>query len=254
MGANLFVLDWRQNIPENADLVVIPGPSKDLSPEAIARLWVYIEKGGHILLFADALDDKGNPSQALKAEKGLFSILWGDFGFRARDDVLVEQGDLHTVHVALVDASGASAGEKDLQVPVLSVDFQASLADNQNPIAQGLIGSSTGAPQFSFSGARSIQIDTSFQNNVITPLILVDQPKIYGETNYADYVATGGAAEYNIGVDTPRGPLFLAAAVENQALGSRMVLLGDADFVKNGAGFVTSPSYSGAFVYPAEAN
>src|SRR6185436_16626111 len=87
-----------------------------------------------------------------------------------------------------------------------------------------------------------------------TPLILVDQPKIYGETNYADYVATGGAAEYNIGVDTPRGPLFLAAAVENQSLGSRMVLVGDADFVKNGAGFVTSPSYSGAFVYPAEAN
>ena len=73
MGANLFVLDWRQNVPENVDLIVIPGPTKDLSPEAIARLWVYVEKGGHILLFADALDDKGNPSQALKAEKGLFS-------------------------------------------------------------------------------------------------------------------------------------------------------------------------------------
>jgi hypothetical protein len=254
MGANLFVLDWRQNIPENADLVVIPGPTKDFSPEAIARLWVYIERGGHLLLFADALDDKGNPSQALKAEKGLFSILWGDFGIRARDDVMVEEGSVHNVHVALVDANGASAGEKDLQIPVLSVNFQASLADNQNPISQGLIGSSTGTPLFSFSGARSIQIDTSFQNNVVTPLIVVNKPNTYGETNYADYLATGGAAEYNIGVDTARGPLFLAAAVENQTLGSRIVLIGDGDFVKNGVGFVTSPSYSGAFVYPAEAN
>src|SRR5689334_7134182 len=49
MGANLFVLDWRQNIPENADLVVIPGPTKDFSPEAVARLWVYVERGGHLL-------------------------------------------------------------------------------------------------------------------------------------------------------------------------------------------------------------
>src|SRR5689334_23224992 len=165
MGANLFVLDWRQNIPANADLVVIPGPTKDYSPEAIARLWVYVERGGHLLLFADALDDKGNPSQAFKAEKGLFSILWGDFGIRARDDVIVEEGSLHNVHVALVDANGTSAGEKDLQIPVLSVNFQASLADIQNPISQGLIGSSTGSPLFTFSGARSIQIDTSFQNN-----------------------------------------------------------------------------------------
>ena len=81
MGANLFVLDWRQSIPSNADLVIIPGPTKDFSPEAIARLWVYIQKGGHILLFVDALDDKGNVSQALRAEKGLFAIMWATIDF-----------------------------------------------------------------------------------------------------------------------------------------------------------------------------
>jgi len=259
MGANLFVLDWRQNIPDNADLVVIPGPTKDFSADAIARLWVYIQKGGHLLLFVDALDDKGNPSQALKSEKGLFSVMWGDFGIRARDDVMVKEGDLRTVHVGLVDASGAAAGEKDIQAAELSLNFQASLANDQNPITQGLIGSSTStsdltAPVFSIWGARSVDIDTSFQNNVITPLIIVDQPTIYGETNYADYVANGGAAEYNIGVDTPRGPLFVAAAVENQTFGAKIVLVGDADFVKNGAGLATSPNYSGAFIYPVQAN
>jgi hypothetical protein len=259
MGASLFVLDWRQNIPENADLVVIPGPTKDFSADATARLWVYVQKGGHLLLFVDALDDKGNLSQALKSEKGLFSIMWDDFGIRALDDVMVKEGNLHTVHVALVDANGAAAGEKDLEVPELSLNFQAGIANAQHPITQGLIGPSAStsdltAPVFSVSGARSIDIDTSFQNSIITPLIMVDQPDVYGETNYVDYVASGGAVEYNIGVDTTRGPLFLAAAVENQSLASRMVVVGDVDFVRNSAGFATSPSYSGAFVYPVQVN
>lgn len=254
MGANLFVLDWRQGIPANADLVVIPGPTKDFSPEAIARLWVYIERGGHVLIFVDGLDDKGGVSQALRADKGLFAILWSEFGLRARNDVVVVEGNIHKVHVTEIDKNGNTVGEKDVQVPQLSVDFQTSVINDQHPITKGLAPANPATPLFTFANARSIEIDSSFLNNNVTPLILINQPNIYGETNYADYLASGGNVEYNIGVDSPRGSLFLAAAVENQSIGSRIVLVGDADFVSNGMGFITAPSYSGAFVYPVQAN
>jgi ABC transporter family protein len=253
MGANLFVLDWRQSIPEDVDLVIIPAPTKDYTSEAIARLWIYIQKGGHVLLLVDPLDDKGNISQALKAGKGLFGVLWSDFGLRARDDVVVVEGNLP-------DKNGTVTGESNVQAPGLSLGFQTSLTNDQHPITQGLTGASGSAsdtpppPLFTFFGARSLEIDASFQNVVVTPLILVNQPNIYGEVDYANYLTTGSAAEYNIGVDTPKGALILAAAVEHQSLGTRMVLISDGDFIKNGGGFVTSPDYSGGFVYPAQAN
>ena len=79
----------------------------------------------------------------------------------------------------------------------------------------------------------------------------MDQSNIYGESDYAGYAGQLRLLEYNIGSDSARGPLLLAAAVEDPAAGGRIVLIGDADFVRNGGGFVTSPAYSTGFVYPA---
>ena len=38
-GANLFTLEWRKGIPEDADLIIIAGPSADITPDNVARLW-----------------------------------------------------------------------------------------------------------------------------------------------------------------------------------------------------------------------
>jgi hypothetical protein len=100
-----------------------------------------------------------------------------------------------------------------------------------------------------FVGARSLQIDSSIQDFSVTPLIFSDISNIYGETDYTRYM-TNGYSEYNIGTDSQRGDLILAAAYDDRNSTGRMVLLGDADLVRNGTGFVTSPNYSGSFVFP----
>jgi hypothetical protein len=168
---------------------------------------------------------------------------------------------VRTVNVVETDREGNVTAEYTVEAPELSLDFQTSLVNADHPITQGLSAAESetaegepAAPLFVFSGARSIEVDASIQNYVVTPLIFVDQPNIYGETDYARYLLTGGAVEYNIGTDSARGPLILAAAFESPRVGSRLVLIGDVGFIKNGTGFLTSPSYSGGFVYPAHAH
>jgi hypothetical protein len=61
---------------------------------------------------------------------------------------------------------------------------------------------------------------------------------------------TNGYSEYNIGTDSQRGDLILGAAYDDSDSEGRMLLFGDADLLRNGTGFQTSPSYSASFVYP----
>ena len=54
LGANLFTLEWRTGFPTDADLIVIAGPTTDLAPDQIARLWSYMNNKGRVLLLANA--------------------------------------------------------------------------------------------------------------------------------------------------------------------------------------------------------
>ncbi|MBZ0299760.1 MAG: GldG family protein, partial [Anaerolineae bacterium] len=230
MGANLFTLEWRKGIPATADLVVIPGPTSDLAPDVAARLWAYIQRGGRVLLLVDAVDERGNPSRALPATKGLFELTWNDLGLHALDDVVVVEGAVRTVDVTETDRDGNVTAQYSIDSPELSLGFETGLVSESHPITEGLdMGASPASgegdssdaalSQFVFWGARSLEIDASLQNQVVTPLIFVDQPNLYGETDYATYVRTNGAVEYNIGSDSARGPLILAASLENPTVG-----------------------------------
>ena len=119
-GANLFTLEWRKGIPEDADLIVIPRPSADLTQDIVARLWAYLQRGGHVLIFADPLDDRGNVSRALRSE-GLFELTWNDLGIQARSDVIVREGELRQIDIVERNANNEITFAFSGEMPILEL-------------------------------------------------------------------------------------------------------------------------------------
>lgn len=256
MGANTFTLEWRKGIPDNTDLIVIPNPGRDLSPDMVARLWAYLQNGGRVLLVVDAFDGRGTPT---RIPVGLFDLLWNDIGLRARTDVVVVPGETTDVEIIETNDAGEVISQQTVESLTLSHAFLTSRTSNSHPIIDGLTTSNFATDEngnapvnlsrFVFDGARSVELNGALATASITPLLFTDDAGMYGESDYATYLANQ-IAEYNIGADTPPGDLILAAAYEDSSIDSRMVLLSDGDFMTNGGGFITSPSYSGSFVYP----
>ena len=254
-GANLFILEWRKGIPTDADLIIIPAPTRDPASDQIARLWSYLESGGNVLVIADAFDDEGEVTRAL-GSRGLFELTWNDLGIQARSDVIVLEGDTRELDIEETDSDGNVTFAFSGELPELVTQFQTNRVDETHPITSDLIpmldsisaSSTSNLSHFFFDGARSIEIAAPIDDFDITPLIFSD-PDMYGEINFERYLENG-FAEYNIGEDGSRGNLVVAAAYENTQSSARMVLISDGDFVRDGAGFDTSPSYSRSFVYP----
>lgn len=259
LGANLFTLEWRTGFPTDADLIVIAGPVADLLPDQIARLWSYMNNQGRVLLLANAT--VGGRSVPFPSTGGLFDLMWSDMGLRARDDVVVTEGTApvfatpepeviveataeatDAVETAEVtEAAPVIVGER----PILIADFETSAFNTAHPITQNL----TGALEFSV--ARSLEVDASIQGFVVTPLVFTTDT-FYGETSYAEYLGTGSFS-FDIGQDTTRGALPLAAAYQNDRLSSRVVMIGDREFATNGGGLRTSPPNSAGFLFPNNA-
>ena len=230
LGAQLFSLDWRRDIPADADLVVLAGPTKDLGPDQTARLWAYLNGGGSLLLVVEPLVWGTNAdgvsvlemNNVLTSNKGFFELTWANYGFRARDDVVV------------TESTEPGAG--------LITDFTTTSVDATHPVTAGL------ESDLAFFGSRSIEFDASIPTFHTTPLAF-SSDRYYGEADYADYLLNHTAA-FNLGVDTPRGFQALAVAAEDPTTSARIVLIGDREFATNGGGLRTSPPSSAGFLYP----
>ena len=234
LGANLFTLEWRKGIPEDANLIVIPGPTRDLDPDQVARLWSYLDNGGRVLILLEtvSLDRRDRPYHVFPEKTGFFSLTWADLGLRGLDNVVVvERGS----------GSTESTSSSDGSSPLIS-EFTANGFDPEHPITADLSG------ELTFFTTRSFEIDLSIDSVRVTPLVFSDT-QYYGETDYAQYLLDN-TTEFNIGDDTPRSALPLAVSVQNDNNGGRMVVIGDSEFVINGRGFLTSPAYSASFIYP----
>ena len=88
LGANLDTLEWRTDIPTDADLIVIAGPTS-LGGDQIARLWAYLNNNqGRLLLLAGSPLDRSGIIRS-RANNDLFDLIWADMGVRVHDDVVV---------------------------------------------------------------------------------------------------------------------------------------------------------------------
>jgi uncharacterized repeat protein (TIGR01451 family) len=222
LGAQLETLEWRTGIPADADLIVIAGATTQLTADQTARLWSYLESDGSLLILADPVIGTGSRQQGTPSNAPLFSLMWSDMGMRARDDAVVTEGE--TQGTALIEA-------------LTTTDVESG-----DPLTADVDG------ELGFFRARSIQIDSAVQTFQTTALIFAPSD-YYGEVGFNDYLTTGEAA-YNIGTDTARGPLTLAATSINPTTNTRIALIGDRDFATNAGGLQSSPSRSAAFLYP----
>lgn len=242
MGADLYTLEWRTGIPDDADLLIMAGPRTDMSTDQAAWLWAYLQNGGRLLLIADPMID-GN--RALSMTRSFFDLVWSDMGIRGRNDVVVAQGELRSV-IPPTEEPGDEEAEmppaEPVEVPELLPNFTTGILNPTHPITANL------TDELVFFAARSLEADETPREAVITTLIS-SSSEYYGETEFGVFQETG-FAEYNIGVDTTRSELSLAAAYENAKTGTRLVLIGDRDFATNHAGLQTSPPYSPSFLYP----
>lgn len=243
LGANLYTLEWRTGIPADANLLVIAGPTTDLPPEQIAWLWDYVQNGGRLLLIADPLVA---PTKAFPSGQGLFKLMWDDMGLRARADVVVKESDQTRSVVPPAPApkkdEPTSTPAPAVDVPLLISSFITTNVNTTHPITTGLTSG------LAFLGARSIEVDTAPRNSEVTALVYSDRD-FYGESDFTTYLQTGWV-QFNINTDTTRTALVLAAAMNDNVSGTRIVLIGDRDFATNGGGLQTSPSYSASFLYP----
>ncbi|NDJ61839.1 MAG: hypothetical protein GYB67_11985 [Chloroflexi bacterium] len=249
-GASLQTVEWRTRFPDDADLVVVGGPTLDFSPEQTARLWQYFRNGGQVLLLIDPPFELANENFWTPTRAGLFVLLWQDASARGRSDVIVTEAALEVAAPPADDAEAAAESGAGGQVTLegLSTAFTAELTAD-HPITAGVIGQADGeAAALQFFSARSIEFDASPRDFIITPLALTND-SYYGETEYNAYLETGDFT-FNIGEDTARGPLVAAVSVEDPSTGGRLVLIGDVDVATNSGGFKTAPDGSASFVYP----
>jgi hypothetical protein len=253
MGAQLLTLDWRNGVPEDADLVIIPGPGLrgNLSAAQVADLWLYMSKGGRLLLLSDPVVHQ---TRDMISNIGLFELTWLRYGLRGRDDWLVTPGEMQTIQIPEVPEDVAEGVDPEnpeevklvtVEVPVLITDFTTTNVSADHPITAGIQG------ELAFFGARSLEIDVMVGASERTPLIF-SNPDFYGETDYFQYLETG-YSDYLVDVDVAPGNEPLAVAFSDSITNARMVLIGDRDFAVNGRGLATSPAYSDSFVYPANA-
>ncbi len=209
---------------------------------------------GRVLILANSPTET---RRALLSTSGLFELTWADMAMRARDDTVVTEGTqpIYATPVAAATEAAAAVTEAATaessptalpiigQQPILISDFETSNVNQASAITQDLGG------DLAFFTARSLDVDASIQGFTVQPLVFSPN-NYYGEMRYDQYLKDG-SFEFNIGVDTARGALPLAASYSNDKTNVRIVLIGDREFATNGAGFQTSPPNSAGFVYPA---
>ncbi len=232
LGANLYTLEWRTGFPTDADLIVIAGPATDFTPDQIARLWSYLNNNGRLLLLADPIVP---PVAALPFNSGLFQLMWADMGLRARSDVTVIEAARRPI------VAEGTEEPSPMVTNGLVTSFLAGDITNDHPITRDIDG------PLAFFRARSLEFDASLQGFEVQPLVYTDSG-FYGESAFGAYLAEGDVA-FDIGTDTTRGPLAIAAAFADPDTGTRMVVIGDRDFATNSNGFVTSPPNTASFVH-----
>lgn len=192
-------------IPREASVMLLPRPTRQLTPQEIAVLDAYLNEGGSLFIMADFLfsDD------LFLAEDSLFSrYLWERFGLRPLDAVVVDP---------------ASSLQTELDIISAAVFTDNDIGRNLNQ---------EGMPETStlFRLARPIEVRDD--PPVLNGRVVMSSSQSWGETNLAD-LAERNAYRYDEGQDIP-GPLTTVAWAWNTQTNAKILLVGDAEFITNG--------------------
>lgn len=215
LGARTEYTSLTHALPEEAHVVVLVRPRYGLSVPALARLWVHLIRGNHLLLALDPVGHAGVQSEP--AWSGVATLFAGYYGISLQNTFIVEPWfTLNSIATPRTTYSWTYA-ESFVRHPVIE-----PIAAHELPVQ--------------IWGARSILVDPFGPDSIAAPLIYTRTA--YGEANQQVLVWQGddrASLEINLDQDS-LGTLIIGALAENTATGSRIVVLGDSEIVENNYG------------------
>lgn len=193
---NTLNLLAENKIPEDAQAIVIAGPTKPLSAVEVRLLGDYLKAGGGLVVMEDPLPltDFGDAPDPLA---GYLQATWG----------------IHLQNDLVIDLTN-SGNELYATSASLATDHAITRSMTLAAI---------------FPQARSLVLSAAPEGILSAPLAQTTDQS-WGETDFDNLEAQG--AEFNEGVDQP-GPLVLAAAAEESATGGRVAVFGDSPFASD---------------------
>lgn len=186
-------------IPDDATVLVIPGPTKPLNADEVKLISDYLDKGGGLVVMEEPLPitefgDSPDP---------LADYLANTWNIQLSNDFVID----NTVNPPTVAAAN---------------DY------GESPITDKIKTTVSVFPT-----ARSVTIKNQGSDSKVSPVILVNTAsQSWGETNFTDLAAS--KANFDQGQDLA-GPLSLAVAAQMTDKNSRVVVIGDSDFASDTA-------------------
>lgn len=188
----------------NGEVLVIPGGSAALADEQAQVIIDYLDSGGSVVSFA-SLNIDGEPT--LMTADNIAGYLWDNFGFRLREDVVIDQ---------------ANAFQSPLNVIVTDIT-------QGNTISQLITDSSGGLPGFLlFDVSNTIEIKPNLPPNVTITELARTSPSSYTKP-INDLTALGQQLtpeDIRQRDEDPTGPFTVAVMAENSETGARLVVFG----------------------------
>ncbi len=207
VNRNFTVRTWslpaEGTLPDDADVVVFAGPMEPLTDKELQAVEDYLANGGSVIfLFNTSVEGAAEPSPELRA-------YLAEHWFVQVDDTVV------------VDTSSP-------QQPLIAV----GVPTERHPVTQNLAGLVV-----LFPVARSVRALDDAPSTLTVEALVQTTERAWAETDLtAFHTATpeGGAqVAYDEGQDLA-GPVPLVVVAHDTLTGARVVVIGDADFARNG--------------------
>jgi hypothetical protein len=192
------------SIPTEVATVIMPGLTAAFTQETVDIIDEYLQGGGSLFIMADPVF---RDRAFLDEEDPFNQYLWENYGLRPRDAVVVDTIASGQTQLDLIGAAVFTGSE-----------IAERLDPEQSPVQ--------------FRVARMIEINESPPPNVTNGRIIMSSEASYGETDL-QALSEANTFEFDPQTDIP-GPLDTVAWANNEANGSRILLVGDSDFVSNG--------------------
>lgn len=182
------------NIPADALAVIVAGPTKPVSQAEIDLLKAYMDSGGSLIY----LSEPRPLTEFGDAEDPMAAYLLSDWGIRLDEDVIIDLSS-------------------NQQLVAVSQRF-GSHAITEKMYSLALV----------MPGARTVRIEQAPENVTLNELVYASDLS-WGETDY-EGLQTGQVTQ-DEGADI--FPATIAIAGSNSSAGSRVVVVGDADFANS---------------------